>query len=157
MKKSLGYYIGYFAICYAFSLIAVIALAAAMFRFAPGVAYYLFGGSASIGIVVALLIAAPMLLAGKFFRTEARGFGLGEGWKLALIGAGVIISMTVAAMVVANLIAFGTLAGRSDWRALAQDPATTALFVAIVYVVITLTTRLFMWLGMRNEVKRAGL
>ena len=157
MKKSLGYYIGYFAVCYALSLIALVAIAAAMFRLVPQVAFFLFGGSASIGIIVALLITAPMLLAGKFYRCEDRGFRPGEGWILALTGAGVIISMTIAATVVANLIAFGTAAGRSDLGALAQDPATTVMFAAIVCVVITLTTRLFMWLGMRNEVKRAGL
>lgn len=157
MKKSLGYYIGYFAICYALSLIAVIAIAAAMFRFAPNVAFYLFGGSASVGVIVALLITAPMLLAGKFFRIEERGFRLGEGWLLALAGAGVIISMTVAATAAANLIAFGTPTGRSNFGALMQEPAATVLFIAAASAVITLTTRLFMWLGMRNEVKRAGL
>ena len=157
MKKPIKYYVWRFALYYLVTLFAVIAVVAMLSQFAPRAAFFIFGGSASIGVSVAMLLVAPMILAGKFYRTEGRAFTRKEAWALAALGTVVIVTLTVGVTFAMNLVAFGTLSGRGSFARMAQDPLGVAVVVLVVLVVLTLMTRLFLWLGMRNEVKRAGL
>ena len=111
MKKSNAYYMVHFALYFILTVVVVIAVATALFQFAPRLAWLLFGGAANIGVSVAVLVVAPMLLAGKFFRAEGRVFGRGEGWRFALFGALGVLAAVAIITLVRNLIAYGRPSG----------------------------------------------
>jgi hypothetical protein len=156
LNKSFGFY-GMVYVGYAVLIIAI--SIAAIFTFeaiAPDLAASLFtsGTGSSVGFV--LVILPPLMVAQRFYTLEQRRTTRREGWILAVLFTGLAFVVGAAFAVRGALFDPASAESLRELGAIfREDMSFTVIFVSVFALFILLINKLFIWAGIRGEIKKA--
>ncbi|NSX55917.1 ABZJ_00895 family protein [Parasulfitobacter algicola] len=157
MVRSKAQYSMTFAFYYT---VAIVVLSAALFalqEFAPDLAASPMFLGALMGGSIAVLVIPVATVAKSFVTHEKRKTTFGEGWSLSIMFTIIAFVITIVFSVVANIAIYGNASGAADTNDLMADPAGLAIFGGVVFVVILLLYRMFLWAAIKGEMKKIHL